>query len=293
MDEYIRANKRRSLILVLAFIAILAGFGALWGYAGGSVYGGLGAGILLGGMMTFWAYNQGDQSILRSAGARPVTRQEDAFLFHTSEGLAIAAGLPPPRMYILEDSAPNAFATGRDPQHATICVTRGLIDKLERIELEGVFAHEMAHIKNYDIRYLSMVAVLVGTVIFLADLSRYRLMWGGRRHGRGGAGGGVAVLLLIVAAIVAPLVAYALRAAVSRQREYLADATGAELTRYPEGLAKALEKISADTEPLETANRGTAHMYFVNPLLEYRSRSNDWFDTHPPTVERIKRLRSM
>jgi len=292
MEEIIRANKRRSNLLMAAFIAVIGLLGALWGLFGGSAWGGLGAGLILGGIIAFWAFEQGGSSILRSAGARPVTRKEDAFLFHTSEGLAIAAGIPAPQVYIIEDSAPNAFATGRDPDHAVICVTRGLIDKLDRLELEGVIAHEMAHIKNYDIRYLSVVAVLVGTIVFIADLTRIQLRWGGRRRGRGG-GQNLALILLLLAAVLAPLVAYLLRAAVSRQREFLADASGAQLTRYPEGLAGALEKISADTEPLEAANRGTAHLYVVNPLLEYRSRRNDWFDTHPPTDERIQRLRAM
>lgn len=292
MEELIRANKRRSNLLLAGFILLIGIFGAAWGAAGGTVWGGLGAGLLLGGLVSIWAFQQGDQSILRSAGARPVTREEDAFLFHTSEGLAIAAGVPPPRMYIIEDSAPNAFATGRDPDHAVICVTRGLIDKLDRLELEGVVAHEMAHIRNYDIRYLSIVAVLVGTIVFLADLTRHRLRWGGRSRSRNSAQG-IAMLILLLAAILGPLVAYLLRAAVSRQREFLADTTGAQLTRYPEGLASALEKISADNEPLEAANRGTAHLYFVNPLLEFRNRQNDWFDTHPPTAERIQRLRAI
>jgi len=292
MEELIRANKRRSLLLVVAVVALLALMGAAWGAFGGTPLGGLVAGMLLGGVAGIWAFQQSDQSVLRAAGARPVTRTEDAFLFHTAGGLALAAGIPAPKMYIVEDSAPNAFATGRDPEHATICVTRGLVDKLERLELEGVVAHEMAHIRNYDIRYLSMVAVLVGTVVFAADLLRHRVFWRPARGRRGG-GQGALMILVVVAAVAAPLLAVLLRAAVSRQREYLADASGAELTRYPEGLAAALEKITADTEPLEVANRGTAHLYVVNPLLEYRGRATDWFSTHPPTDERIRRLRSM
>lgn len=292
MEEIIRANKRRSLLLVAAVIGLLALMGAAWGAFGGTLLGGLAAGTLLGGIVGIWAYQQSDQSVLRAAGARPVTRKEDAFLFHTAEGLALAAGIPAPKMYIVEDSAPNAFATGRDPEHATICVTRGLVDKLDRLELEGVVAHEMAHIRNYDIRYLSMVAVLVGTVVFAADLLRHRVFWRPARGRRSG-GQGALVLLVVVAAVAAPFLAMLLRAAVSRQREYLADASGAQITRYPEGLAGALEKIAADTEPLEVANRGTAHLYVVNPLLEYRGRATDWFSTHPPTDERIRRLRSM
>jgi len=292
MEELIRANKRRSLFLVLGVIMLLALLGAAWGAFGGTPLGGLAAGTLLGGVLSLWAYHQSDQSVLRAAGARPVTRQEDAFLFHTAEALALGAGIPAPRMYVLEDSAPNAFATGRAPEEASICVTRGLIDKLDRLELEGVVAHEMAHIRNYDTRYMSMVAVLVGTVVFLADMARYRLSWRPSRSRRGGRQG-VVLFLVLLAALLAPLVALLLRAAVSRQREYLADASGAQITRYPEGLASALGKIAADAEPLEVANRGTAHLYIVNPLLEYRGRANDWFSTHPPTDERIRRLRSM
>jgi heat shock protein HtpX len=292
MEEIIRANKRRSLLLVAGVVALLALVGAGWGSFGGTVVGGMLAGTLLGGGACLWAWHQSDQSILRSAGARPVTRKEDAFLFHTAEGLALAAGIPAPRMYLIEDSAPNAFATGRDPGHASICLTRGLLSKLDRLELEGVMAHEMAHVRNYDIRYMSMVAVLVGSIVFAADLLRRRLFWGTGRARRGRSQGAL-VLVAVAAAFLAPVVAMLLRAAVSRQREFLADASGAQLTRYPEGLARALEKIAADTEPLEVANRGSAHLYFVNPLLEYRGRVTDWFDTHPPTDERIRRLRSM
>ena len=195
---------------------------------------------------------------------------------------------------MIGDSAPNAFATGRDPQHAALVVTTGLLDKLDRLELEGVIAHEMAHIQNYDIRLSTIAAVLVGVIALLSDWFLRSMRWGRRRGSReGGSGSGPLVLVGIALALLAPLAAQLLRLAVSRSREYLADASGVMLTRYPEGLAAALEKISADPEPLEAANKATAHLYIINPLREWGGWANGLFNTHPPIEERLRRLRAM
>ena len=212
-----------------------------------------------------------------------------------------------PKIYIIEDTALNAFATGRDPEHAVICFTTGILQKLEKTELEGVVAHELSHIGNYDIRVMTLVVVLVGTVTLLADWMLRASIFGGRRKSNSGGGGQLQLILIIVGlvlAILSPIIATLIKLAVSRKREFLADASGALLTRYPEGLAKALEKISADREPLEAANKATAHMYIVNPFHEDSNKNQlnpqkgkGWFsslfNTHPPVEERIKRLREM
>jgi heat shock protein HtpX len=209
----------------------------------------------------------------------------------------IGAGLPMPRTWVLEDSAPNAFATGRDPAHSHVVVTRGLLDKLEPAELEGVLAHELSHIGNYDIRVMTVVTVLVGVTALLSDILLRLTIWGsGSRRGSRDKGGGLALILVLVAAlaaIIAPIVAQVIKFAVSRRREYLADASGALLCRNPEALARALEKIAGDQEPLEAANKATAHLYIENPLKEHASMLNNLFSTHPPVEERIRLLRSM
>ncbi len=215
------------------------------------------------------------------------------------ENLCIGAGLPMPKVYVIEDGSPNAFATGRDPDHAVVCVTRGLLQKLDHLELEGVIAHELSHIGNYDIRLMTIVVVLVGVIALLADFMLRLTICGagGRSSNRGRSGGYGGDLIIyavaIVAIILAPIAAQLIQLALSRQREYLADASGALLTRYPEGLARALEKIAADTDPLEEANKATAHLYIVNPLHEHKSFLNNLFSTHPPIEERIALLRAM
>lgn len=226
------------------------------------------------------------------------------------ENLCITAGLPTPRIYIIDDTAPNAFATGRDPKHAVVCFTTGILQKLEKTELEGVVAHELSHIGNYDIRVMTLVVVLVGTVTLLADWMLRASFFGGRRKSNSEGGGQLQIILIVVGiilAILSPIIATLIKLAVSRKREFLADASGALLTRYPEGLAKALEKISADKEPLEAANKATAHMYIVNPFHEDKGTSTSlgatsaggrsWFskmfNTHPPVEERVRRLREM
>jgi heat shock protein HtpX len=219
------------------------------------------------------------------------------------EEMAIAAGVPMPRVYLIDDPAPNAFATGRSPEHAVVAITSGLRHKLQRDELQGVIAHEMSHVRNYDIRLMLLMAVLVGTVVMLADLFRQMLWYGGggrrssRRDSKDGGGSGVIALVLILVAvilsIVAPILAQIIQLAVSRQREYLADASAVELTRYPEGLANALRKINADPAELKTANRGTAHLFIANPIKKFEDRSASIWASHPPIADRIKRLEAL
>ncbi|MFB3881235.1 MAG: M48 family metallopeptidase [Armatimonadota bacterium] len=294
MFDAISGNKRNSYALLVLVILILGGLA----YAVG-LYFDMGEwfvvpALIVALIMTWTSYYYSDQIVLSMSQAKPVTKAEEPYLWNAVEGLSIAAGIPMPRLYVIEDSAPNAFATGRDPQHAAIAVTRGLLGKLNRLELEGVIAHEMSHIGNYDIRFMTLVSVLVGSVVLLSDwVIRARWYGGGRRSSRGG-GNAIIMLVALVFIILSPIIAQLMQLALSRQREFLADATGAKLTRYPEGLASALEKIAADREPLEVANKATAHLYIYNPLRDYkRSFLNNLFSTHPPVVERVKRLRAM
>jgi len=228
--------------------------------------------------------------------AKPIEKKDNPELYRIVENLCITAGLPLPRIYIIEGAQPNAFATGRNPKYAVVAVTRGLLEKLEKVELEGVIAHELSHIGNRDILLSTVVVILVGIVTMLSDwFFRISFWGGGRRDDSEGSGGAILALLGIVAAIIAPIAAVVLQLAISRKREFLADATGALLTRYPEGLARALEKISADPAPLKVASNSTAHLYIANPFRGKSSRN--WlarlFLTHPPVEERIKALRDL
>ncbi|MCX8189630.1 MAG: M48 family metallopeptidase [Candidatus Diapherotrites archaeon] len=288
------ANRRNGAIILFIFILFI--FGLVWLinyiFAFGEIF--LVLALFIAFIFSFSSYYYSDKIVLMISGAKPVSREENPYLYHLVDGLAIAAGIPKPRCYIIEDTAPNAFATGRNPENAVICVTSGLLSKMNRAELEGVIAHEMSHIKNYDIRYMAIVAVLVGTVVLLSDWMFRAFLWGGSRRSRESRGGGLIVVIAIIAAIIAPIVATLIKLALSRQREYLADADAVALTRYPEGLASALEKLAADKEPLEAANRATAHLYIVNPLKsDIGSKVAGLFSTHPPIEERIKRLRAM
>jgi len=292
--ESIAGNQRRTVVIVVGFVLVLGGLGYAIGeltQGGWPVAAGTTAFALL---YVWWAYWFGDRAVLAMSGAHPVPRSEETRLWDTVEGLSIAAGLPMPAIYLIEDSAPNAFATGRDAQHASITVTRGLLTKMNRLELEGVIAHEMSHIRNMDIRLMMLAALLVGVIALLSDIILRNARWGayGMRRARG-KGAAIGALIALVLAVLAPLAAAALQMALSRQREYLADATGALLTRYPEGLASALEKIAADPEPLEAATKATAHMFIWNPLRDHGGALNSLFDTHPPVQERIRRLREM
>jgi heat shock protein HtpX len=247
--------------------------------------------------MTIGSYYASDKIVLAVSRARPVKKEEYPYLYNVVEGLAIAAGLPKPRCYIINDTAPNAFATGRNPKNSVIVVTTGLLEKLNRAELEGVIAHEMSHIKNYDVLVQTLAVVMVGVVVLLSDWILRSFFWGaGRRRSsdkQGGNAGSILVVVALVLAVLAPLFAQLLKLAVSRKREYLADANGALLTRYPPGLASALKKLSADKEPLEVANKATAHLYIVNPLKDIKGKMNVLFSTHPPIEKRIEALENM
>lgn len=302
--DRITANKRETWLLLGLFVLLFGGLVTAFVVGFQLPIGFLGvAGILIIGYAIF-SYFASTSVILSISGAHEVTKHEEWEYVRRVENLCIGAGLPMPRTWVLEDSAPNAFATGRDPENAHIVVTRGLLDKLEPIELEGVLAHELSHIANYDIRVMTIVTVLVGVIALLSDLAlRFVFLGGmgrrggsGRNRGRGGGGGAImliALVLAILAAILAPIIAQTIRFAVSRRREYLADASGALLCRNPVALARALEKIAGDPEPLEAANKATAHLYISNPLKGHASLLNNLFDTHPPIEERIRILRSM
>lgn len=250
--------------------------------------------VLIAVTQALVSYYYSDSITLAISRAKEVPRKEPFLALHrVVENLSLTAGLAKPQIYMIEDSAPNAFATGRDPKHAAIAVTSGLLEKLNKTELEGVIAHELSHVGNYDIRLMTIIVVLVGVVALMSDFFlRWTWFGGGRRRDSEG-GGQIQLILFIVAivlAILAPLAATLIQLAISRKREFLADASGALLTRYPEGLANALEKISQDNEPLEAANRATAHLYIADP---FKKKVSSLFMTHPPVQERIKRLRAM
>ncbi|HZJ40650.1 MAG TPA: M48 family metallopeptidase [Candidatus Saccharimonadales bacterium] len=253
--------------------------------------------VFISVIANFFAYYNSDKMVLAMSKAHEIDHDSNRELYHLVENLCITAGLPTPKIYIIDDTAPNAFATGRDQDHAVIAVTSGLLQKLDKVELEGVIAHELSHIGNRDILLATIVTVLVGLVVLLADWFRRWSFFGGRR--RSSSENNQMQLIITIAAIVlsilAPLFAYMLQFTISRKREFAADADGALLTRYPEGLARALEKISADQEPLEVANRATAHLYIASPFKG--ENKHGWlmkvFMTHPPVEERIKKLRGL
>ena len=297
--DRIAANKRNSLALIAVFLVFIAVFGYVIGYAWigdpASALFGLGLAFVAGSVSGVVSYYAGDRMVLAASRAREVTHDEVPQLFNVVEEMAIASGLPMPKVYIIEDSAPNAFATGRDPEHASVAVTSGLLEKLNRDELQGVIAHEMSHVGNFDIRYAMLVGVLVGTTVLISDFFLRGLWFGGgrRREGGGGQAQLIMMAIAIVLAIIAPIFARLLQLSISRQREYLADASAVQLTRNPKALADALQKISGDQEVLEVANRATAHLYIVNPIKKFEKRAKGIFSTHPPIEERIKILRSM
>lgn len=294
MYEQIARNKRRTALIIAAFVVLVVAVAYV--FARATEFGAVAVpiAIVVATAGSFGSYYYSDKVVLAMSRARPVTKEEYPYLYNVVEGLSIAAGIPTPRCYVIDDTAPNAFATGRDPEHAAIVVTEGLLTKLDRAELEGVVAHEMSHVKNFDIRLAGITVVLVGVVALLSDWMLRSFWWGGRRRrgGEGGAGAIIAIIGLLLA-ILAPIVAQLMRLALSRQREYLADSSAAMLTRFPQGLADALRKLAADTEPLEVANKATASLYIVNPLKEYGGRVNSLFDTHPPIEERIRRLEEL
>jgi len=296
MYELITANKRNSWMLALVMLVLLCAVGFFIGAAWGTWQIGLAIALIVAAVMALTSFFGGGRIVMGISGAREIQKRDNPQLFNVVEEMAIAGGVPMPRVFIINDSAPNAFATGRNPEHAMVAVTTGLLDKLNRSELQGVIAHEMSHIRNYDILFAMMMAVMVGVIALLCDFFLRSTFYGmGRRSSRRskGGGGGIFVLLAILLAILAPLVSKLIQLAVSRQREYLADASAVELCRDNEGLASALAKISGDKEVLEVANRATQHLYIVNPIKPFENRAKALFSTHPPIKERIGRIRSI
>ena len=300
--EQISANKRNSFLMAAFVVALLALLGFTIGYAvSGSVEGAVavtGFATLLGGASGAFTYFAGDSLVLAVSQAREVNETQAPKLMNVVRELAIAANVPMPKVYVIDDTAPNAFATGRDPKHASVAITTGLLEKLDREELQGVIGHELSHVRNLDIRFSLIVAVMVGVIAILADFFLRFTFWGGggRSRDRDGGGGGAQAVIFVVAivlAILAPLISRFIQLAVSRQREYLADASSVELTRNPYGLERALAKISSDQEVLEVANRGTQHLYFTNPIKKFEQRSSNLMSTHPAIIDRINRLRQL
>lgn len=286
------------LFSVVAIYFISSAFGIYNGYETGGL-GYVGIALIFSGVSTFISYYYSDKIVLGISGARVANSKEDKLFTSVAENLCIGAGLPKPKLYVIEDSAPNAFATGRDPEHAAVCVTTGLLEKLNRTELEGVIAHELSHIKNYDIRLMSIVSVMVGLIALLGDwFFRARFYGGGKSRDRDDNQLGAIIMVIgIIFAILSPIIAQLIQLAISRRREFMADAGSVSITRQPQGLIQALQKISLDTEPLEAANKATAHLYIVSPFkMGIRGnvgRFANLFNTHPPIAERISTLQKM
>ncbi len=301
----IARNKRNSFLLIAFFTLFFIGLGMLIGmvWGGGDwVFGAMVAGVaaMVAFFLTLGSYYGGNSVLLGLSKAHQITKADDPQLFNVVEEVSLAGGLPVPKIYLIDDTAMNAFATGRNPAHSAVAITTGLRAKLTRDELQGVMAHELSHVRHYDILYAMLMAVMVGVLVMLCDVF-LRSMWfgGGRRRkskGSAAGGGGLQVILLVVAlvlAIVAPILARIIQMALSRQREYLADAGSVELTRNPEGLSSALTKLAGDQEVLEVANRATAPLYIVHPIKKFEARAKSIFSTHPPIDDRVERLMSL
>jgi len=284
-------NTRLTWLYIAGFLVFVIGIGYVFAGAMNN-YAILVIAVIFSVLMSFASYWWSDKIVLAMSGAKEATHQNAKEIFHIVENLCITAGLSVPKIYIIRDPSPNAFATGRDPEHAVICLTTGIIEKLDKPELEGVIAHELSHIGNRDILLSTVIVVLVGFVALLAGFFRRWSFFGGRDNDReSGQLGLILFIAAIVLSILAPITAMLIQLAISRKREYLADADGALLTRYPEGLAKALEKISADPTPMQHANQATAHLFIANPFKG--KKISNLFLTHPPISERVKRLRDM
>ena len=292
--ELVDANKARSGVVIAFFIAFVTAATYLICYSLGFDYSAVGIVLIISGLLSFASYYYSDQMILSIQGAVPANKKDHFDFYTVAENLCGPAGIPMPKLYVINDPSPNAFATGRDPEHAVVCATTGLLQKLNRTELEGVIAHEMSHIRNYDTRLMGIVAILIGMITLLADiLLRTRIR--GRSDRDEGNFGAILFIAGLIMALLSPLIAQLIQLAISRRREFLADASGASITKYPEGLASALEKISKDDEPLMSANKATAHLFIADPLKNQKgsvSWFSNFFNTHPPVAERIKALRS-
>lgn len=301
MYEQIAANKRRTIFLVLGALLLLGAVGYALGLLFQAGPAGLVIALLIAAFLSIGSYRYGDRLVLASARAQEVTPEEQPRLHNIVEGLSLAAGVPKPRVYVVPEQAPNAFATGRDPEHSSIAVTQGLLDEMNRVELEGVIAHEMSHVVDRDILVGTVVATLVGAVVLISEFFMRAFWWGGfgGRRGNDRSGGPIELVIFalgIALLILAPIFAQIIKFAVSRQREYLADAQGAMLTRYPPGLASALRKIAAHPSGMRSANNATAHLWLSQPSRvpgERTSALEKLFSTHPPIQDRIMRLEEM
>ncbi len=297
LSSAIQSNITKTYVIMTVFVAFVVLIAYVFGHALGYGNSFMWFAVIFSVISSFASYYWGDSLILAMSSARPADRKRDFDFFTVAENLSMAAGIPKPRLYVIEDTAMNAFATGRDPKHAIVVATTGILSRLDRRELEGVIAHELSHIKNYDTRLMAVVAVLVGTVAYLADMFLRSLWWGGGRRDRDEDRGlaGILMIVGIVLAILSPILATLIQMAASRNREYLADVSGAKLTRYPEGLARALEKLGKDKEVLEAATNATAHLYITNPFKgkNFGAWFANAFNTHPPIEDRIKRLRAL
>ena len=299
MWDLYRKNTRRSMLLIAGFVLVVLAMGWLFGYLFDGGFIGVPIAAVIATLMTWLSYRSGDKIVLAVSRAREVTHDQEPRLHNIVEGLCIAAGIPKPKVYVVEDAAPNAFATGRDPAHASIAVTRGLLEKMNRVELEGVVGHELAHVKNRDTLVMAVAATLLGIVVLVSDWTLRAMFWGGgRRRGRDGGGGGAAVFALVglALAILMPIIAQVIRATISRQRESLADVSGVQYTRYPPGLISALEKLRDDQTVVRSASRATAALWIESPLQReqgFFGWLNRLFDTHPPLDERIKILKEI
>ena len=301
--DQIAANRRNSLLLALFVIALFGVLGFAIGYAIAGTSSGavvvMGIAILFGGLAAAGSYFAGDSVVLSVSGAKEVDETSAPQLLNVVREMAIAANIPMPKVYLIDDTAPNAFATGRDPKHASVAITTGLLQKLDREELQGVMGHELSHVRNFDIRFSTIVGVLVGSIALMSDFFlRFSFFGGNRRssNDRDSGGGGLQAIMVVVAivlSVLAPIAARLVQLAVNRQREYLADASSVQLTRNPYGIERALAKISEDQEVLEVANRATQHMYFTNPIKKFEARASGLFSTHPATLDRINRLREL
>ena len=301
MTAYTQVSSNRiKTWLIMLFFAVFVTvvfyiFASAYGFGAPSALGISGIALIIAGIMNFVSYYTSDKLVMAISGAKQIQKKDNPDLFRTVENLCIASGLPMPKIYIIDDTAPNAFATGRDPKHAAIAFTTGILSKLTKLELEGVTAHELSHVGNYDTRFMTIVSILVGTVALAADFFlRISFYSRGDRDDRGS--NAIFLVLGMVMAILAPIVAMLIQLAISRKREFLADASGALLTRNPDSLADALLKISKDKEPLEAANKATAHLYIANPIKNQKNAIGLFaglFNTHPPIDKRVKALRAM
>jgi len=294
--EQIDSNKKKTTLIMFIFVVFICFiawvFAQLFDYGWGFV----GMALIVSGIMSFASYYWSDKIILGISGARPASRKKDFQFYTVTENICLAAHIPLPKLYVIDDTAMNAFATGRDPQHAVVCATTGLLDKLNRTELEGVVGHELSHVRNFDIRLMSIVTILVGMITLLADWFLRSSAYGRGRREKGSEIQGIMFILGIFLALLSPLIAKLIQLAISRRHEFLADAGSVKLTRQPSGLISALQKLSTDREPLEAANKATAHLYIVNPLKNLHSGIG-WFaglfQTHPPIDQRVKALEQM